>query len=726
MSGDGRPDGEVTATHPATRWAARWAVPWPVRSSRRAWWWLVAAAAADAARLGLAVGLHRAPTVAGHGLTAAVLAGLLVSAAAAGAVAVGVLVDRRGRATVAADALALGRVTAAAGRLWWPALRHDGPAVAAAAAAALVLTTLTLTLHPAVRGALDRRTAGLLVGLVAARLAGSAAVVTAGRAPTGPARAWVAVGGTLLAVGLTATLAGRTHPAAAGGRTGGAAATAPRWIPLAVVAGVLVGLALHRPPGGVDGRSAALLGAGAALVLLGVVGAVVRGERASAALEGAMSHDPLTGLPGRQLVARHLGASLQAAAGRRRPAAVLLVDVDRFREVNDTRGHAFGDTLLRHLAERLATVAPPGAVVGRTGGDEFAVAVVDVDREDEVMRIADRLLEVFATPLRVGGDELHLTATVGIATNLHAAKARAEDLFRSADTALHRAKVEARGRATVFDDGMRLAVERRVETEARLRTAIDRGELTMHYQPVVDVGTGTLVGFEALMRWAEPNGRLVGPGAFMGVAEDSGLVVRMGAWAILESLQQLRRWIDAGACPRTMGMAVNVAALQLRDPGLPTTVMGALRATALPPHQLTLEITETALLSETRDVERTIDRLKALGVQLALDDFGTGHSSLAHLRRFPIDRIKVDRSFVGNLETSAEDRALVRTIVAMARELHKDVVAEGVETEGQLRVLADMGCAKAQGYLFSRAVPGAAVLAGLALGPGRNGSVTVS
>ena len=444
----------------------------------------------------------------------------------------------------------------------------------------------------------------------------------------------------------------------------------------------------------------------AAIGIVRVARAAAAGERSRAELDLAVAVDPLTGVARRDQVERRLA---EAARGSGRSAAVLVVDVDRFRHVNDTRGHRFGDAVLRALAQRLLAAAPADAVVGRNGGDEFVVAIPDIDDEHDVLRLADRLLAAVGRPLRVDDRDVFLTATIGIATNLRAPGAATDDLFREADTALHRAKRGARGGATVFDATMRVAVERRVEVETQLRAAIDHGELTMHYQPVVDVRAGTVTGFEALMRWMHPTGELIGPTAFIEVAEETGLVVPMGAWALVESLYQLRRWIDAGTCDRHATMSVNVAALQLRDPGLVACVMGALAGSALPPHQLTLEITETALLDDTAQVERTIAQLVGLGVRLALDDFGTGYSSLAHLRRFPIDRIKVDRSFVGSLQTSAADRALVRSIVAMARELGKDVVAEGVETREQLEALTAIGCAQAQGFLFSAALPAASV-----------------
>ena len=437
-----------------------------------------------------------------------------------------------------------------------------------------------------------------------------------------------------------------------------------------------------------------------------VARAVAAGERSRVVLDLAASVDPLTGVARRDQVERRLADAARTSV---RAAAVLVVDVDRFQHVNDTRGHGFGDAVLRALAQRLVAAVPTGAIVGRNGGDEFVVAVPAVDDEHDVLRLADRLLAAVGRTVRVADCDVFLTATIGIATNLRAPGTATDDLFREADTALHRAKRSARGGATVFDATMRIAVERRVEVETQLRAAIDRGELTMHYQPVVDVRAGTVTGFEALMRWMHPTGELIGPTAFIEVAEETGLVVPMGAWALVESLYQLRRWIDAGICDRHATMSVNVAALQLRDPGLVACVMGALAGSALPPHQLTLEITETALLDDTAQVERTIAQLVGLGVRLALDDFGTGYSSLAHLRRFPIDRIKVDRSFVGSLETSAADRALVRSIVAMARELGKDVVAEGVETREQLQALTAIGCAQAQGFLFSAALPAASV-----------------
>ena len=457
-----------------------------------------------------------------------------------------------------------------------------------------------------------------------------------------------------------------------------------------------------------DGRDRTVVGllafATLAAVVVRMTRAIAAGDRAQNELVHASRHDGLTGLPQRAQIETHLTYALHGAIRRNRTAAVLIVDVDRFQHVNDTRGHRVGDAVLRELAHRLETAAPPSSMVGRTAGDEFTVAVLDVASEDALLRTADRLMAVFARPVRVESTELYLTGTLGMATNLRHRDTPAHELFRQADTAMHRAKEENRGGALLFDQTMRHAVEQRVQTEEKLRRALDRGELAMWYQPVIDLSNGSLSGFEALMRWTV-NGGAVGPATFIPVAEETGLVVPMGAWAVAESLEQLSRWIADGVCSRSTTMAVNVAARQLNDPGLVPTVLAALQRSAVPPHQLYLEITETALLNDSPEVEHAIARLKGMGVQIALDDFGTGYSSLAHLRRFPIDRIKIDRSFVSNLDTSAEDRALVRSIVVMARELGKDVVAEGVETRSQVLALAAMGCAKAQGYLFSRPLP---------------------
>ncbi len=688
------------------------ALAWRVLRDRRAplWWWLGLAAAADAALAVRAAGAD-APVPPGA-------VGALVSAVALastfGAAAELRGSERRWWREWAADAATLGLIAALGGLV---ALREPSAGVGVLVEVGLAGAALGVAIP--VVGALRRplgtrlapalllagtlvRFGGHLVG--ALRIDGR---VTVDAGLPGVAAAAVALPLLALAV-LPADAVGvclgeeRARPRLR--RTAGRL-TPPAVSTVAVVAMLAVGPL--RPDTGGRVTIGVLAVSAVALSVARLVRAVTTGDRARRALARAVGHDRLTGLPGRDQVEERLLAALEDRDGR--GVAVLLVDVDRFQHVNDTRGHRRGDAVLRELAARLETVAPPHSIVGRTAGDEYTVAALDLKSEEEVLRVAERLLGVFDRPVQVDGEDLFLTGTVGISTNLTRPGTPVHDLFREADTALHRAKVETRGAATVFDTGMRVAVERRVETEMQLRGAIDRGELTMHYQPVVDITTGVVSGFEALMRWTQPSGRIVGPNAFIAVAEETGLVVPMGSWAIVESLYQLRRWIDAGVCARNVGMAVNLAARQLHDAGLIATVMGALHGAALPPHQLTLEVTETALLSDARDVERTIDRLKSLGVQIALDDFGTGYSSLAHLRRFPIDRIKIDRSFVGNLETSAEDRALVRSIVVMARELGKDVVAEGVETRGQLEVLARIGCAKAQGFLFSEPLPAHAI-----------------
>ncbi|SFE92833.1 putative bifunctional diguanylate cyclase/phosphodiesterase [Blastococcus tunisiensis] len=415
-------------------------------------------------------------------------------------------------------------------------------------------------------------------------------------------------------------------------------------------------------------------------------------------------HDGLTGLPNRRLLADRLDQALTRARRHRTSVAVLFVDIDRFKTVNDSAGHSTGDALLRIAAERLSGHLRATDSAARFGGDEFVVICEEIGGEHELLVVAERLLAAMAEPFRVGDQEFALGGSIGIAVSL-AGQDSAEALLRDADLAMYEAKDRGRSGYVVFDAALRGALEERQQTEADLRMAIDGGQLRLLYQPVVDVRSGKMTGVEALVRWEHPTRGLLGPDAFIAVAEDTGLIVDVGRWVLHEACRQLADWRAIPGASLTM--AVNVSARQLCDPGFPGVVTAILAETEVDPDAVCLELTETALLDATEATIATLEALHRLGVRLALDDFGTGFSSLTFLKRFPIDVVKVDRSFVRDVAADPDDAAIVAAVAKLGRSLHLETVAEGVETAEQLAVIRRLGCRSFQGYLFSPPRPAA-------------------
>jgi len=444
---------------------------------------------------------------------------------------------------------------------------------------------------------------------------------------------------------------------------------------------------------------------GLALVAFGRVAHTIRTARvAQAELLRSAQSDPLTGLPNRSLLLARIDSCLRESwHGEQRPT-LYFVDLDRFKNINDSLGHAAGDQVLRTVAERLVQAAPASAMVSRLSGDEYVV--LDPESADgSSVDIAERLLDVFREPLPLSQGDVFITASVGIATISANTRTSAEDLLRHADTAMYRAKDAGRNCVAFYDESMHERVAHRLAVETALYRALDRRELRMFHQPILDIESGDVVGFEALMRWQQTDGTIVSPAEFIPIAEDTGMIIPIGSWALLEALTQLRRWIDDGICSPNATMSVNVSPRQLADPSLLSIVQEALVRSGVEPRSLWVEITESVMISEPELALSTLQKLKALGVMIALDDFGTGYSSLSLLQRFPLQRIKIDRAFVQGVADSASDRSLVRTIVAMGASLGLDLVAEGVESVHQMQVLRDLGCHKAQGYLISHPVP---------------------
>jgi diguanylate cyclase (GGDEF)-like protein/PAS domain S-box-containing protein len=414
-------------------------------------------------------------------------------------------------------------------------------------------------------------------------------------------------------------------------------------------------------------------------------------------------HDPLTGLPNRMLFVDRLGRELSRAASLRSRVAVLFLDLDRFKVVNDSLGHSAGDRLLVAVADRLSGAMRPDDVVARFGGDEFTVLCQNVTSVETAELIAERLAEVIAKPVALVEGEVFVTASIGIAIS-DGQNETPETLLRNADAAMYRAKELGRDRAELFAAGTHHRAVDDLRTGNALHRAIERGELRMHYQPVLDIGRGALTGFEALIRWQHPERGLVPPSEFVPLAEETGLIVPLGVWALEESCRQAVRWHEAADGTR-LSISVNLSPRQLAEPSLPNEVSRVLNETGLHPDALWLEITESTLMRDVESALSALGALRALGLHLAVDDFGTGYSSMAYLERFPVESLKIDRSFVSEVGNRADSTAITTAIVSLAHALRLKTVAEGIEQPEQLDRLRAMGCEFGQGYLFGPARP---------------------
>jgi diguanylate cyclase (GGDEF)-like protein len=411
-------------------------------------------------------------------------------------------------------------------------------------------------------------------------------------------------------------------------------------------------------------------------------------------------HDSLTSLPNRALFVDRLEQGLKRGHRTRSPVAVLFLDLDSFKTINDSLGHAAGDDLLVAVAARLADCIRPGDTAARFGGDEFAVLLEDVGNAEAAERVAMRILYSLEAPFDVAGREVFISSSIGIALG----DSPADDPIRDADLAMYRAKAEGKGRYVVFEPGMHAAVMERLELEADLQRAVERDELLLHYQPVIDLVSGDIRGIEALVRWRHPVRGLVPPNAFIPLAEETRLMPQLGRWVLNEACRQGARWLTSCGLPEQFAVSVNISGRQLQSPGLVEDVAAALERANLAPEHLVLEITETVLMSDIEATIGKLKRLKALGVRLAVDDFGTGYSSLQYLRRFPIDILKIDKAFVDDIDGADADSTLARAIIDLGESFSLTVVAEGIEREAQRRRLLELGCGAGQGFLFTRPV----------------------
>jgi diguanylate cyclase (GGDEF)-like protein len=417
-------------------------------------------------------------------------------------------------------------------------------------------------------------------------------------------------------------------------------------------------------------------------------------------------HDPLTSLANRSLFTDKVR---EAIAARRGAVAVLFIDLDDFKTVNDSLGHAAGDELLVAAAARLRGCLRPEDLVARLGGDEFAVMIEDAhDVEAAAVRVARRIMEAFILPVGVGSESVAVYVSVGIATS-HGGDFSAEELIRDADVAMYKAKTTGKGHFQVFHPSMGAAVLERHGLKEELRLAIERQQLTLYFQPIVDLDTGRLVAEEALVRWEHPRRGLVGPSEFVPLAEETGLILSLGQYVLEEACQQARRWQASAAADPASGtevaVHVNLSAVELRDPELVTRVQKTLTSAQVDPRSLIFEITETVLLDDSERVTAAIGELRELGVRFALDDFGTGYSSLSYLHTLPFDMLKIAKSFVDGLARGGREASFVRMIIELARTLGVTVIAEGIETQEQVDALVALECDLGQGFHLGRPKP---------------------
>jgi diguanylate cyclase (GGDEF)-like protein/PAS domain S-box-containing protein len=414
-------------------------------------------------------------------------------------------------------------------------------------------------------------------------------------------------------------------------------------------------------------------------------------------------HDSLTDLPNRVLLNDRLNEAIHLSGRHHRKLAVIFLDLDHFKHINDSLGHVIGDRLLQSVARRLFTCVRSSDTVSRQGGDEFVVLLWEVREAQDAAVTATKILEAVRSPHHIDEHELHISASIGIVTYPDDGL-DAETLLKRADLAMYHAKDAGRDSFQFFKLEMNERAVERQTVEDSLRHAIERNELVLHYQPTLDLATGEIIGAEALIRWHHPERGLVPPKEFISIAEDCGLIVPIGRWVLREACRQARAWQVSGL--PALGMSTNVSSVELRSPGFVAGLRSILADTGLEPRLLELELNETVLIDESRSVADVLRELKEIGVRLALDDFGTGYSSLTHLKRFPIDALKIDQSFVHDLTTDIDGASIVTAMIGIGKNLRMLVVAEGVETRQQLQILRKHGCHQAQGYYFGRPVPG--------------------
>ena len=429
----------------------------------------------------------------------------------------------------------------------------------------------------------------------------------------------------------------------------------------------------------------------------------VERKRYQEQLERQANYDGLTGLPNRQLLHDRLH---QAVSTQRQihSISVVFIDLDHFKDINDSLGHSSGDEVLRHVAERLRSSVRDGDTVARIGGDEFVLILNDQTKEDVIFRAMKRIISKVSEPMRIGHRELNITCSAGISVHPQDGF-DVETLLKNADAAMYRAKANGRNNFQFYTSEMNELVSERLTLEHSLRRALERNEFSLHYQPRVDLRTGAIVAVEALVRWQHPEYGLILPDRFIPIAEETGLIVEIGKWVLETACAQSRAWRNAGLAP--VVVSVNLSARQLWEGGLAAMVAGILAETGVRPEHLEMELTESVVMHDTETVISTLRGLKAAGVRLSVDDFGTGYSSLSYLKRLPIDALKIDGSFVRDIDAglNVDDGILAQAIISLAHGLHLKVIAEGVESEAQMAFLKMHQCDEVQGFYYSTPLP---------------------
>lgn len=443
---------------------------------------------------------------------------------------------------------------------------------------------------------------------------------------------------------------------------------------------------------------------GKAFRIAGSLTDITARKRTEEKLEHDAVHDALTGLPNRKRLAQCLETSIRRIKhDSSKLFAVLFIDIDRFKTINDSMGHQAGDDLLLTITKKLNALVRPNDVVARLGGDEFVILVENINDREQVLQIAERILITLQQPMKILGQKIYTSASVGIAMGSGEYE-KPEDLVRDADIAMYRAKTNGKGRFELFEEGMHTGAVSLMKLEIDLRRAYENEEFVLHYQPIVALHTNKIIGFEALVRWNHPTRGMVAPSEFIPVAEDTGLILPIGQWVLRESCRQMNEWQSRYDSSESMIISVNLSARQIERKSLIQEIAETLKVTGLSPKCLRLEITESVIMNNPEQAIVSVNQLREMGVRVSIDDFGTGYSSLGYLHKFPVDTLKVDRSFINRIGSEGENAEIVQTIITLAASLNMDVVAEGIETADQLDFLRQINCNYGQGYLYSRPV----------------------
>ena len=462
---------------------------------------------------------------------------------------------------------------------------------------------------------------------------------------------------------------------------------------------------------------------GKACRIAGSLTDITERKLAAQKMEHDAVHDALTGLPNRKSLMKRLDRTLKRAKHDKDFSfAVLFMDLDRFKIVNDSLGHQSGDVLLLEIAKKLELLVRPGDMVARLGGDEFVLLVENISRKDDVVEIAERILKQLQQPVTISNQEIYSSGSIGVVFG-SSEYDKPDDIVRDADLAMYRAKEKGKGRFELFDSQFHSGTISRLQLEIDLRQAIERQEFVLHYQPIVSLISEEIIGFESLIRWEHPIRGLVPPNDFIPVAEETGMILPIGNWVVLESCFQMKEWQELNPTAKDLVININISARQLEQKDLVKQIEYALIASELEPSCLKLEITESVIMENADQAISKVNQFREMGVRVSIDDFGTGYSSLSYLHRFPIDTLKVDRSFISRIGEEGEGAEIVQTIIALASTLGMDVVAEGIETSEQSKFLQQVNCSHGQGFFYSRPVDNDAVSEMLRNIPDRKGMI---